>query len=184
MYEFSYVATKLLKEYKLLIKKHFPEESTKKLSELGLDKKLPGRENALYQLTVNVLNKANLDTQNVNTRLRYSGTHQFLQHMKDIIAVYRVEKGRVIHTTKTAANAMIQSIQFMSLPDEKLTMAIAAQLKDFAAVVAKYGLEEQKTLFLSSLNSNLPRNADFFTPILEHYRDAEGENSALLPYAD
>lgn len=171
MYEFPEIAKKLLKEYKSLIKRHLSaEEGVQKLSELGLDRKLPARENALYHLLLEVINKTSAEVGILQSRLRYSGAYQFLQHMKDVVSAYRLEQGRVIHVPKTVSKAMIQGIQLMSLPEQKLSTSIAKQLEEYALYVAKYGLDEQKSVFLNSLKSHLPRHRDFFQPLLNCYQ--------------
>ena len=178
MHNFSKIAVKLLKAYKSLLKKQLrPEDSDKRLSSLGLDKRLPTHEIALYELVNQIIHKVHTETKTVQSYLKFSGIEQFIQHMKHELSFYKLEGNMIIHTTQATSDAMIQAIQIMGLPVEKHSPPMFSKLQVAASLVARYGVEEQKTVFLNSLKSHLHRNVDFLQPLLNEYEGYLAENS-------
>ena len=180
MHNFSQIAIKLLTDYKNLLKKQLnPTESAKKLVQSGLDKRFPRRDPELYRLLVKVIKKANQDENNIPSRLRYSGIDHFIQHMKSVLDNYRLEDGQVIHGAQTASRAMIEAIQLIPLPESRLTESIAAKLDKCAKMIAIYGVDEQKKIFMNSIKTHLPRQTDFFLPLLNKFREHLAESICL-----
>ncbi|HVV68465.1 MAG TPA: hypothetical protein VHE99_05455 [Gammaproteobacteria bacterium] len=180
MHNFSQTAIKLLNDYKNILKKNlYSQEIDKKLAQAGLDKRLPRRDSELYRLLVKVIKKASLEENSTPSRLRYSGIDHFAQHMKSVLDNYRLENGRVIHAAQTASRAMIEAIQLIPLPEARLTESVAAKLDQCAQMIARYGVDEQKKIFMNSLKTHLPRQADFFTPLLNKFREYLAESICL-----
>ncbi len=180
MHNFSQTAIKLLSDYKNLLKKQLdPNESARKLAQLGLDKRIPKREGDLYRLLLKVVKKAHMEENDAPSRLRYSGIDRFVRHMKEALDNYRLENGQVIHMSQTASRAMIEAIQLIPLPELKLTDGVAAKLDSCAHLIAKYGAEEQKKVFMNSIKMHLSRRVEFFLPLLNRFRGHLAESICL-----
>jgi len=173
MYKFSHVAVKLLRDYKTLIRKLPSQESEDKLASLQLDKRLPAKESALYEMLANVIRVEDEERRQAvrQSRTRYCGWTQLLKHMKKVIDLYTVENKKVVNSTQLASRSMIEAIQLMMLPSNKRNIALADKLKTCAEHVAKHGSEEQKQIFHDSLQTYAAHDDVFFRPLLERFED-------------
>src|SRR5690606_31769253 len=123
MHGFEKTAIKLLKNYKLLTRRQYsPEESKKYLGELSLNGKLPKYEVNLYRLLLGVEKKLSheLSVQDVQN-IRYSGAKEFLEHLKDILDEYQLSGNKVINVKQAVSRELIKAVQLMSLPEDRLT---------------------------------------------------------------
>lgn len=172
MITFSEKMTKLLCEYKNLLKKHLPhEQRIIKLSELGLKRKKM-RFNSdidLYQKTLSVMNDIGKWIESNSQSSWYSGIEEFHHHLKKEIQHYRVEGDKIVHATQTASKVMVTAFQFAAFPDNQLTTHISKQLEEYSVIIVKYGTDEQKNIFANALKLQQKRNSPFFTPLLTHF---------------
>ncbi len=182
MYNFAQTALKLLNDYKNLIKKSMPSsEMSKKLLETNLNHRLPKEDHGLYCLLAKIIENGEIRGNGASPRQAYSGIDHFLGYMKNVFSQYQIENDKVIHATQAASAAMIEAIQLMRLPNERLTEKVNDRLQYCIRLIAKYGLEEQKQTFLDSLNTQLPRQADFFTPLVNDYQSYLTEQLGSQP---
>ncbi len=173
MSTFSEISTKLLVDYKNLLKRHHsPAERDEKLNKLGLARKQVKHndEITLYRLITHVIKDVeHWVSSNVQTASWYSGVDEFLQHMKAVVAPYRLDGNKIIHITQAASRAVVEAIQLMSLPDPRLTPAIAHQLNNSGLLIVKYGTKEQQGIYINGLKARAQRNLQFFLPLIDHY---------------
>jgi len=188
MNNFAQTATKLLREYKNILKKQLTEaESAKQLADLHLNRRLPTRELTLYKLVHKIIDNADrfFDENNSHSRLRYSGISQFLLYMKSEMAFYQLDNNKVIHTTQSASKAMIDAIQLMSLPEARLSQDVYTKLDSCCSLIAHYGVKEQRIAFTNSLKSQLIRHINFFQPLFQSYQQyLQQAAQKSLPSAD
>ncbi len=176
MYNFSQTAVKLIRDYKTVVKKQFSTKEVElKLAELQLNKRLPTKEAALYGLLEKIVQKSGEYEVTPQSRLRYCGTKQLVQHIKKVLDLYHMENRRVINSAQLASRAMIDAIQLMSLPKGKRTEEVASKLQSCSVAIAQNGSEEQKKIFVNSLQSYVDRDRDFFSPLLDYFRRSSSE---------
>ncbi len=175
MHHFSAVAMKTLQRYKALLKKQCSSiEYRKKLQELQLDRSLPREDTELYNLLNHVVQTLEADglgeSEVTANGLRFSGGSQSIQDMRDLLASYHVDTGRVVHTSQMAARAMVHAIQLMVLPAMKHDETVADQLDEYSLKIARYGVKEQHLSFWNSLKTQVGKHSGFFTPLLDRYQ--------------
>lgn len=169
MQNFTQVASKLLLEYRNLIKKHSPEDSAERLAIFGLNKKITDQDVVLYQTIIKILQVEGEDQLALKPSLRYSGITQFLNHLQEFIAEFRLFKGKVVHPGQASSRAMIELIQLLSLPHSRLNEAMSNRIQNSLWVIAKLGDEQQKSRLFNALEEQLNRLPLFFTPLLNKY---------------
>ncbi|MDF3055475.1 MAG: hypothetical protein K0Q74_1382 [Gammaproteobacteria bacterium] len=181
MIQFSHLATNLIKEYKVLTRRHFsPEESEQKFKELGIKGRLPKLEANLYRLLVAITQKMSKDYRGSAKNIRYSGGRHFLSHLRKTLKEYQLSGKKVIHVNRVVSRVVVKAVQLMSLPEEKLTDELYSELNKKAVLVAKHGEKEQKHVFKQSLQTNAKRNPSFFKPLKESYHRYLDEISEFL----
>lgn len=174
---FSEIATKLLWDYKNLLKKYLnPKERTEKLKYLGLQGKALLQyqydEVPLYHKVTEVINDIETwitNDNDLNLGSWYSGIKGFLQHAKNTLENYQIDNGEVIHTAQKASHAMINIIQYISMPTDKLTSDVAGQIDEHASTIAKHGSSEQQKVITDAFKNHGNRQPDFFMPILHRF---------------
>lgn len=169
MQNFTQSASKLLLEYKNLIKKQCPEDSSKKLAAFGLNKKITDRDLDLYQTIVKIIQIETKQQLTLKPSLRYSGVSQFLSHLKEFIADFQLLKGKVVHPGQASSRAMIELIQLLSLPASRLDASMSLRIENSLWTIAKLGDEQQKSRLFKALESQIERQSAYFTPLLNKY---------------
>lgn len=172
MHSFSHIATKFLKEYKVLTRRLYSQDvSEQKFEELGLNsKRLPRLEANLYRLLIAITEKMSKDFKNVAANVRYSGGQQFLSHVKDVLSEYELSGKQVVHLKRAVSREVIKAVQLMSLPEQRLTGELFSALDEKAVLVAKHGEKAQQHYFKRSLQTNVDRHPEFFKPLIDNYR--------------
>jgi hypothetical protein len=170
MYPFLPAAFKLLKKYRLLLKKQLSKEDSKKvLEKLQLDQALPKAEVSAYVLLEQVACHLKAELAAVASNPRFSGSNQLLQDMQSLLAHYHLKKDKLLYAPHEASRAMLNAIQLMVLPGVKRTEKVATQLKSCAVKVASYGMPEQKAVFQTSLEKHVIADMQFFLPVFKEY---------------
>lgn len=172
MNQFSEVILKTISDYKLLLRKLYPaREAAAKIKELGL-KRMQIREASdisLYNVASKIIENLELYVNNYNkSRGCYFGAEEFLRYLRDFIEDYRIEDGKVIHTTRAASCAVVEVIQIVTLPENKLTKEVFERLSKCINIVAKYGSIEH----VAVLNDALKRNKKIIMCFLHKYGKA------------
>lgn len=172
MYDFSPTAVKLLREYKAVIKKQMSfEEAEARLASLGLNKRLPKKDNVLYEILTNVLREETKMRQAAGkANLRYCGASQLLLHMRKVVELYRMENKKVVNANQMAAKAMIDAVQLIASLGVQDPSQIISKLRFCVEQVIQYGTQDQKRLFRVSLNTAIKQKGSFLEPVLEYYQ--------------
>lgn len=175
MHHFFQTAIKLLQKYKSLLRKQLSlAEYRQKLLELQLDKRLPQDEVVLYHLLEQIVSRAQAENptmQSPAVGLRYSGSSQSIQDMRELLAHYHIEGRNVIHTVQVASRAMVEAIQLMVLPEVKRDQQVAIRLDSCSLKIAQYGMKEQHLSFWNSLKTKVNQDGAFFSPLLDQYEE-------------
>jgi hypothetical protein len=118
----------------------------------------------------------------------YSGMAEFGKYLKEYLAKYEVENGHLVHYAQKASKSMIQAIQLMALPEERLNSGIAAKLNQCSDQVVKYGSQEQMDMYEGTLEQKLITHREFFTSTYDHFQsllqESEQESEGGLATAE
>ena len=175
MFQFRDQIIKLLVEYRALLGRQKTFAAVKRMQVLhGIDlgrKALKCSDDAgLYRTAKRIVNEVEACLkQSVEVPGWYSGFDEFHQHLKAFMAHYKLVGGKVIHTTRTASNAMVSAIQLMLLPDNKLTRQVETQLIQLGQTIHHYGSKEQVMRFIQALRKRSENNPNFFLPLLDSH---------------
>lgn len=167
---FAEVILKVITEYKGLLKRimlssnastRFSEEMKK----LGISRThlRECSDLTLHSIASNIIK--DLDTQ-INKGKKfdglYCGAEEFLNHLRNILDDFIVDGDRVIHSAHKASCAVVDVIQFMSLPEYKFTADVVDTIHKNIFIVSKYGTSEQAKILLQTLKKNEELVANFF----------------------
>src|ERR1700704_3685496 len=96
MHNFAQNAIKIINDYKNLIRRQLSnQESSVKLMELGLDRRLTADDLPLFNLLQKIRQQAKQQTNSAQASLRYSGICQFLEHIDEFLAPYFIADEKV-----------------------------------------------------------------------------------------
>lgn len=182
---FSETMKKTISIYRQMLRKYLPQaERVNKLQQLNLkNPQLYENDIALYhtgQAIVHDIEK-NLD-QSSYGYYAYSGVGSFATHLKTFLESYVIEGNHVIHCSQKASRALVQAIQLLASPREKLTEETAEKLAKCNAVIARFGSEEQRELHKSTLQNTIRRhqeqNTAFYRAVLNNFHQRIQEVSS------
>lgn len=181
---FAQAMKEAIQIYRGMLRKYLPQ--TKRMNKLrALD--LTNRElykddndAALYRLgyaiTTDIKNDllSNLARNATSGYYSYSGVDKFRVHLENFLSNYEIEGDKVVHRSQKASRALIQAIQLLALPKEKLTPEIADQLSKCNKIIADFGSEEQRELHKTTLQSTIRQQHDqhtsFYRAILNNFQ--------------
>jgi len=174
---FSETMKKAINIYRGMLRKYLPQaERITKLHELNLkNPQLYENEIALFHTGHTIISdiKKNLN-QSANGYYSYSGVSSFGEHLKAFLKNYEIEGSSVVHRSQKASRAIIQSIQLLTLPKDKLTSEIASRLSRCNEIIVKYGSEEQQDLHKSTLQNTIRKqqqgNTSFYRAVLSNFQ--------------
>lgn len=158
-----------IKDYRFLLRRYLTQvERVVKLQKLRLkDPQSYEGDLALYHTAERII--ADID-ENMSVPNQgyyaYSGVEQFRMYLKEYLGNYHIEGDKVVHCAQKASRALIQSIQLISLPEEKLTDKVAKQLFDCNEKIAKFGSHDQCKMQLEALLKRQQSNPGFYTTIV------------------
>lgn len=184
---FSETMKKSISIYRGMLRKYLPQaERVSKLHELGLkNSQLYESDTTLYNLGYNIVNdiKANLN-KSTTGYYSYSGVSSFGEHLKNFLDNYDLEGSTVIHRSQKASRALIQAIQLLTLPKERLTPEIADQLSKCNEVIATFGSEEQRELHRTTLQNTIRKQQEqhtaFYRSILTNFQQQLPEEVVVI----
>jgi hypothetical protein len=159
-------------EYKKILKRHLPvNQYSKKIKQLGIKNKQLKNMNevALYHLASNIIKDLEkLQSSNDYLTIRYSGTSNFIKHLKSTLQTHYLENSKLINGTQKAAHAMVEAIQLLAFgdTDDMLYKKIQKCTQD----IAKYGSKQQMQKFSEALKHPHHRSKNF-VPGLVRYLD-------------
>lgn len=169
MQNFTQSASKLLLEYRNLIKKHYLVDNIQKLTAVGLNKKIPVNDADLYGMIAKIIHVEEQECLAIKPTLRYSGVSRFLDHLKEFIAEFRLLNGKVIHPGQASSRAILEVIQLLSLSIDRLNGEVSGRIENSLWLIAKFGDEMQKSQLFKALEKQIERQANYFTPLLNKY---------------
>jgi hypothetical protein len=169
MNQFADVILKAISDYKLLLRKIYSaREAATKIKGLGLKRMQIREANDIYLFNIAAKIIDNLE-QYVNSNSKshgcYFGAEEFLRYLRDFFADYRIEDGKVIHKIRAASCAVVEAIQIVTLPENKLSQEVFERLSKCINIVAKYGSIEH----VAVLNDAIKRNKKIIMCFLHKY---------------
>jgi hypothetical protein len=94
---------------------------------------------------------------------------EFTAHLKKILEIYIPENNKIVNTSQKASAAMLEAIQLMTLPENKLNTNIAIRLNQCVYNVIKYGNKEQLQILAESIKNNKKNSSSFFSKLWENF---------------
>lgn len=173
---FSETMKKSISIYRQMLRKYLPQaERINKLQQLNLkNSQLYENDIALYHTGHAIVAdiEKNLD-HSAYGYYAYSGVGSFASHMKNFLENYVIDGTQVIHCSQKASRALVQAIQYLTLPREKLSDEIADKLVKCNTVIARFGSEEQRELHRTTLQNTIRRyqdqNTAFYRSVLNNF---------------
>lgn len=160
MINFNNAILKAISDYKLILRKTMStSQCTSKMQELGIKRQHVKKadEVMLYQLGLKIkdeLRKQIDPKKNGKTNNFYHGAGEFLQHLENLIANYRVENGRVVHVGRQVSCVLVEAVQLITFAKEKLVAKEADKVIAYSKIVATHGSVEQKSMFLNAVKNH------------------------------
>lgn len=159
-------------DYRYLLRRYLSQsQRMAKLNELNLrDPNLFDNEIAVYHLGHRIVRdiEQNMDTQE-RSYYSYSGIARFCDYLKEFLANYEIETGKVIHKAQKASRCLIHAIQLLGKSEAQLTPDVAKELLDCNQVIGENGSVEQKDLYFKNLARCLDDYPKFYQPIIEDF---------------
>ena len=182
---FTKIITKLLNEYKCIIKKHLTrQEWTAKINELGLRRKTLKHDSeiVLYQKAKKVVEDISsyLHLNSNNMPSWHSGLDEFCQYLKNTLNDYQLENNKMVHTSQQVSRALVEAVQLINLPNLKRNTQIARKLETCGHVIAKHGSREQQDLFGRALKNYQHHDVNFFQPLIHSFEKYAQDFSSFL----
>lgn|SRR3990167_4944134 len=166
---FSETMTKVIGDYRFLLRRHLPQaERMIKLQELKLKREdIYSSDIALFEAGTAIADDLEKNMlEKTSGYYAYSGIAEFCKYLKEFLSHYYVEKDQVVHRAQKASRALLQSIQLTALPRERLDETIAKTLANCNTTVAGFGSIEQCELQLQTLSRNQTQNPDFYADLI------------------
>ncbi len=178
---FSDTVKKAIHDYRQMLRRYLSQaERVSKLAQLNLkDSNTYKNDIALYR-TARAIVRDIEDNLGVAEQgyYSYSGVGKFGQHLKNFLEKYEVQGNQVVHRAQKASQALLEAIQLIMLPNDRLTESIAKQLDQCNRIIATFGSSEQKALHQNSLDRQQIQNEVFFKALsdkFKHYLNQEAE---------
>jgi hypothetical protein len=114
---------------------------------------------------------------------------KFAEYLKAYLDQFEVIKDQVVHKSQLASQALVKSIQLLSMPSkENLTIKVVTELSKCIRTIAAYGTEQQKELLERTLlkiiaiqkesdfpSEETPSDLAFYQSVLEDFQQHLGE---------
>jgi len=165
--------SKAISDYRQLLRRHLSQsERMTKLMELNLKQPDYSNQVALYRTAQRIIQdiETNLD-RGPKSYYTYSGVGNFGRYLKDFISNYIIEGQQVVHRAQKASRALLDSIQLISLPVERLTPDILDAINKNSMAIAHFGSEEQCELYKENLERYYRERGSFFGPLLHYFEE-------------
>lgn len=92
----------------------------------------------------------------------HCGVEEFLVHVKNSLNEYKVENQNIINNRQKVSCDMLDAIQMIALPTEKITSEIIDKINLFACSIQQHGSAEQIEIFSKAIKQNIQRFETFF----------------------
>jgi hypothetical protein len=165
---FSNIILKAITDYKLFLRRILPaRECSAKIVSLGIKRTLLRKTSdvQLYDVALKISKDlaAHIEiNKNKKDDVCYSGALEFLRYLNRVMGEYIIDNGKVVHTAQSAACAVVDAFQIISLADHNYTIDIIEKLVNNIRTIAKYGDKTQISLFMDVLKSHEKRIAEAF----------------------
>ncbi|HLD16889.1 MAG TPA: hypothetical protein VJB02_04150 [Coxiellaceae bacterium] len=184
---FSDTVLKAIGDYRQLLRRHLPDTSERKekLEILGLNQGISSADEALlYQIAHRIVKdiEENLDNHS-RGYYAYSGVRKFAEYLRSFLEDYAVQGEGVVHCMQQASRALLQAIQLLTLPGDKLSNVVADQLTECGEIIANYGSSEQQESYRTALQQHQRENENFYGSLLRHFQ-AHVESEEFVNYAE
>lgn len=170
---FAETVTKAISVYRQLLRRYLPQvQRVRKLAQLKL------KDPSTYETEVSLYHAAKLIVKDIEDNMEipeqgyysYSGIATFCDYLKEYLSKYEIEGNQVAHRAQRASRALIQAIQLVGLPTQRLDDSIAKKLKHCNEIIANFGSDEQHRLHISTLERQRCINEDFYGVIIENFK--------------
>lgn len=170
---FIETVSKAISDYRQLLRRHLPQsDRMTKLMELNLKQPDYESEVALYRTGQRIVHdiETNLNA-GPKSYYTYSGVGNFGRYLKDFLSNYIIETNHVVHRAQKASRALLDSIQLIGLPVDRLTPEILDTINKNSMTIAHYGSEEQCELYKENLERYYRERGSFFGPLLRYFEE-------------
>jgi hypothetical protein len=189
---FSRTMIEAIRKYRETLRKYLRQgERMQKLKQLGLkDENLNQSATSLYYTGYNIINDINQHFDSSQTGYySYNGVKKFAEYLQAYLDQFEVIKDQVVHKSQLASQALVKSIQLLSMPSkENLTIKVVTELSKCIRTIAAYGTEQQKELLERTLkkiiaiqedahtaDEEIPADLAFYQSVLEDFQQHLGE---------
>lgn len=151
--KFYNVILRVINDYKYMLKRNLTVDEYKvRVRNLGIKRMhiRNAEEVKLYNIGLQIVSALENDEAIFTTERPmsfYNGSQGFLRYLKELLAQYSVENGKVVHITQTASCALINLIQLLHKAQEKITNELKQEIDCHSHVIIKHGNKEQKRMF-------------------------------------
>ena len=168
---FAETISKAISDYRYLLRRYLSQsERMVKLQKLRLkDAHTYQSDLSLYQAAHAII--TDIEDNMLKTEgsyYSYSGIGQFCQYLKEYLNDYEVEGNSVVHHARKASRALLQAIQLIATPKDRLNEVVAKHLFECNHLVANFGSNEQFNLYLQTLERHQAESPGFYTRIIAH----------------
>ena len=172
MSTFSQIMLKAINDYKSLLRKSLPtNKSSVKIKELGIKRKQikAMSEVQLHNIGTIICNELEQNIHTGKCSNYYCGIEEFVEYLKKILTSYGIENNQIINTKQKASQAMLEAIQLMALPEDKLDASTAIKLNQCVYNITKYGDKEQLQILTEAIKAHKQRATIFFCKLWENF---------------
>ena len=184
---FSKTMIEAIRKYRETLRKYVrQDERMQKLKQLGLKEKgLNQSATALYQMGYRIVDDINLNfSSNHSGYYSYNGVKKFADYLKAYLDQFEVIKDQVVHKSQLASQALVKSIQLLSIPSrDGLTIKVVTELSRCIRTIAAYGTDPQRELLQRTLvkiidaqkqsqaaSDEAPADLAFYQSVLEDFQ--------------
>jgi hypothetical protein len=189
---FSRTMIEAVRKYRETLRKYLRQgERMQKLKQLGLkEENLNESATSLYYTGYRIVEDVyqNFDG-NQTGYYSYNGVKKFADYLKAYLDQFEVIKDQVVHKSQLASQALVKSIQLLSMPTkDNLTIRAVTELSKCIRTIAAYGTEQQKELLERTLkkiiaiqegthstDQEIPADLAFYQSVLEDFQQHMSE---------
>jgi len=170
---FTETALKAICDYRQLLKRYLnPIQRDSKLEELNLKNGFTHYpDTKLFRIAQNIVTDIERNLGNHSQGYyAYSGVRKFGEYLKDFLNEHEVEgEAEVVHRTQKASRILLEAIQLINLPKERLTPATIEKLTQCNEILASFGSAEQQSVYREAIERMRERNEVFYSSLLRNF---------------
>jgi hypothetical protein len=173
MSEFARKVYKAVGEYRTILRRQLSQaDRMKRLEKLNLKVKLDGTSDLeFYHIAQNIVNDIrNAKAISGANYYSYHGTDHFADHLNTFINDYTVQGERVVHASQLGARAYLEAVQLTQVDEPHQNDDTAARLVRCNGLIAKFASDKELSDYYSVLKEACSGCADFFAPLMYHFK--------------